>query len=147
MTILNSFKHNKKAICRHLHQFSDKFSSMINLRIKLLEELGDDLSESIKFDVGYYESRARCLLVTSDNLKLMYESYKTKEEIHLWCDANDDSSNDKTKKRKRESDEGSVDSIYQDLKQKHGDKYSIPQLRLWARMLHCSTHDSYDKPH
>ena len=52
---------------------------MINLRIKLIEELG---AENIKFDVGYYENRARCLLVTSDDLKLMCESYKTKEEIH-----------------------------------------------------------------
>ena len=39
-----------------------------------------------------------------------------------------------------------MDTIFRELKQKHTDKYSIPQLRLWARMISCSTHESYDKP-
>ena len=29
---------------------------MINLRMKILEELGDDLGGNIQFDVGYYEN-------------------------------------------------------------------------------------------
>jgi hypothetical protein len=117
--------------------------------MKILEELGDDLGDSIKFDVGYYENRtSRCLLVSSDDLKLLYEIFNGKDEIHLWCNASDDSSSSssKTKKRKRESDDENIDTIYQDLKEKHSDAYSIPQLRLWARMIQCSTHESYDKP-
>lgn len=28
----------------------------------------------------------------------------------------------------------------------HFDAYSKPQLRLWARMIHCGTHDDYNDP-
>ena len=64
----------------------------------------------------------------------------------MWCNGNEENSgHDKGKKRKRESDE-ELDTIFRELKQKHTDKYSIPQLRLWARMISCSTHESYDQP-
>lgn len=145
-------KHNKKPVSRYLHQFSGYFSSITNLKVLLLEELGEELSYSIKFDAGYFETRtAKCLLATNEDLRLMYEKLKG-VEINLWCSANDaasgaSSTGSKTRKRRRDSDdEDSVDTIYQDLKDKHGEKYSIPQLRLWARMIHCSTHDNYDKP-
>ena len=39
-----------------------------------------------------------------------------------------------------------MDDIYQDLSKKHADSYSVPKLRLWARMIHCGTHDSLEKP-
>ena len=28
----------------------------------------------------------------------------------------------------------------------HEDKYTIPQRRLWARTIHCGTHDSFETP-
>ncbi len=43
-------------------------------------------------------------------------------------------------------DEEDVDEHYKTLTNKHGDTYSVPQLRLWARTLHCGTHDSYEPP-
>lgn len=41
-----------------------------------------------------------------------------------------------------------MDSIYKELFKKHGDSgvYSCPQLRLWARMIQCGTHEDYDDP-
>ena len=111
---------------------------MINLRMKILEELGDDLGGNIQFDVGYYENRtSRCSLASSDDLKVLYNIFEGKDKKNLWCNASDGNSNSssKTKKRKRESDDENIDTIYRDLKEKHGDAYSIPQLRLWARML------------
>lgn len=37
--------------------------------------------------------------------------------------------------------------MYEELCEKHGDTlYSEPQLRLWARMIHCSTYDSRETP-
>ena len=42
--------------------------------------------------------------------------------------------------------EDSVDIIYDKLFSKHKDSFSVPQLRLWARMIHCGTHEDYDNP-
>ena len=154
VTILNSVKHNKKAVTRYLHHFNDRFHSVTDLRVRLLEELGDDLSGTINFDVGYYETRSsKCLVVTSEDLKQMYDKFRSQEDILLWCDAvscadGEKNSDAKGKKRKREPDKSSeeedVDTIYQQLKEKHKDKHSMPQLRLWARMIHCGTHDDYN---
>ena len=43
-------------------------------------------------------------------------------------------------------DEEDVDEHDKTLTEKHGDSFSVPQKRLWARTLHCGTHDSYDTP-
>ena len=34
-----------------------------------------------------------------------------------------------------------VDDLVSELKEKHGTKNTIPQLRLWARMINCGNHD------
>ena len=80
-------------------------------------------------------------------------------EIFLWCDGREepvDKHNDddmaKRKNRKSESavtarqDTGDLESIYSELQKKHGDSYSRPQLRLWARMIVSRTHDDLEEP-
>ena len=77
----------------------------------------------------------------------MYDIFKVSPEIPLWCDADQGGGSDRSRKcKKDEFDEDNVDTIYQELKKKHSNLYSVPQYRLWARMLHCDTHDSYDTP-
>ena len=39
-----------------------------------------------------------------------------------------------------------VDEHFKILTEKHGDTYSVPQRRLWARTIHCGTHNSHDTP-
>ena len=58
---------------------------MTDLQVYLLEELNGDLSSTINFDVGYYESRSSNLLVvTSDDLKqILYEHFKAQGDIQL----------------------------------------------------------------
>ena len=87
ITILNSPKRGKKAITRQLHHFDGKFRSVTDIKAHLMEELGEDVPNSIHFDVGYYEKPSiKSWLVTSEDLELMYASLKS-EEIPLWCDA------------------------------------------------------------
>ena len=50
------------------------------------------------------------------------------------------------KKTRRQEKEDEVETIFQNLHKKHNDEYSVPQLRLWARMVQCGTHDDYDNP-
>ena len=69
----------------------------------------------------------------------MYQCYKEGGEISLWCDSrqpNSESSETSTRKQdhpiptQRQEKEEQVDSIYHDLKEKHGNKYDNPKLRL-----------------
>ena len=71
----------------------------------------------------------------------------------LWCYGREDQSDDlhvgvKRKNgcdgifNKRQAKEEEIDVLFE----KHGDNYSNPQLRLWACMIICGTHDNLDSP-
>ena len=47
---------------------------------------------------------------------------------------------------KRQQLEAEVDSTVAEMKEKQGDKYSLPQLRLWARSIISGNHDSTEEP-
>lgn len=76
----------------------------------------------------------------------------------LWCDGKSDSpkdSSDGTRKRsspaelptsKRQQIEDEVQCHVTQLKEKHGTKYTVPQLRFWARMVTTKNHDGLDDP-
>ena len=79
--------------------------------------------------------------------------------IFLWCDgkeSDDGSDDEKTSRKKprrdthgpseRSEKEEELEDVFQKLKQKHESEYSGPQLRLWARMIICNTHDDMDNP-
>ena len=53
----------------------------------------------------------------------------------------DDSSSGHSKRQKREE----VDTVFDQLKEKHGSKYNTPHLRLWARMIANSLHDDFEE--
>ena len=56
----------------------------------------------------------------------------------------DDSSNGAPSKRQKKEDE--VDTVFKELKEKHDTKFSMTQLRLWARMVSNDLHDDLDEP-
>ena len=47
---------------------------------------------------------------------------------------------------KRQAREEEIDSIFRQLQESHDDAYSVPQLRLWARMVISGTHDDLETP-
>lgn len=47
---------------------------------------------------------------------------------------------------KRASKKEKIDTIVQQLRQIHEDKFTGPQLRLWARMRANGQHDDLDRP-
>ena len=82
----------------------------------------------------------------------MYKKTK-KDEICLCCDgiADEDSGDEletckKRKISKREQLENEVEENFKQLKNVHGGEYSIPLLRLWARVIANGHHDSLDEP-
>ena len=89
------------------------------MKVHLLEEFGDELPGTIRFDIGYYEKRStKCLIASNDDLNRMYETFKSSHEILMWCDG-DSAGSDKSRKRKRDSGEDdNLDTIYLELKEK-----------------------------
>ena len=79
------------------------------------------------------------------------------QKLSLWLQGlqDDEDSDDlePEKKRKKPSEllsrcqekEEEVEAIYSELRSKHND-YTVPQLKLWARMIQCGTHDDYEDP-
>ena len=94
--------------------------------------------------------------MSKKDLDCMYSKFKADSEILLWVEIVEDQDSDDLdepdRKRKKSSgstkkeEEDSVDAIYDKLFCTHKESFSVPQLRLWARMIHCGTHDSYEIP-
>ncbi len=152
---------NKKSdfIIRDVHHFSEKFATILDMKEKIMEEFEDELPETTDFKVGYFYGKqfAKRWIVTQEDLNAMYKTGKDK--ILLWADALVTASDGNTligQKRKcsdsysfvnkRQQIEAEVDSTVAELKEKQGDKYSLPQLRLWARSIISGNHDSTEEP-
>ena len=87
-------------------------------------------------------------LVSDRDVLSMYQKAK-KDDMFLWvevsaCDSDDDHAPVRKKRRKEKEDE--VEDIFDELKSMHKSDFTSPQLKLWAKMLYCGTHDKYDEP-
>lgn len=150
-------KRNKKSeFClRHLHDVTCKFDSVYVLRAKLIDILGDQIPNTLTFELGYYEGsqHSRVSLITKNDLDSMYRKYP-RGDITLWCFDEDESATCKRKREdsaaslasKRQKRQDDIDSEVEKLKEKHGTKWPVLKLRLWARLVVQGDHDSYDEP-
>ena len=128
---------------------------MSELKSCLIEEI-DEIQDHCGIDVGYFTKRPsdKIKLVRDADLTTMYAKFKTGSEIELWCDMNDEMPIGTKRKRKtitevpskRQTMEEEVDDAFRKLRDMHGTDYEVTQLRLWARMIQCGTHDSYEDP-
>ena len=143
-------------VVRELHNFRGRFHSVC-LRARLIEELMEQVPDSITFSVGYFEGahHRKAWIISQEDLHAMYNKYST-GPITLWCDGRVEEDGEAVGgrvKRKREEPssrrqekENKVHNVYQDLKKRHGDSFSTPQLRLWARMVTANLHEDLDTP-
>ena len=145
---------------RDVHQFHGKYTSIKDIKEKLKAEFKDHLPETDDFQIGYYlgKQSSKMWLVTEEDLKSMYENIG-KDNILLWSDAR--SSNPIMGQKRKASSESDptppstkrrlilheVDQIVTDLKDKHGtDKFTMPQLRIWAHMIDSGNYTNRDTP-
>ena len=128
--------------------------------MKLIEEFGESVPPTTDFQVGYFHGKqsAKHWMVTNDDLTLMYESIGTKKhEVLLWCDARSKELSrtsrgskkfaEATETRppsKRKIIEDDISETVSELKERHKSNYTMPQIRLWARMIASGNHDSFD---
>ena len=149
----------RKFTVRELHRFSGKLSSIEHIREVLSDELEEVPDENSKYNMGYFEGRhqTKRWLASVEDLNTMYKRFLPGSEIFLWCEGREgceDSPAISTKRKslsetsvnKRQAREEELDSIFKQLKEKHDDAYSSPQLRLWARMIVSGTHSDLDSP-
>lgn len=127
------------------------------MKVQLMEKLSEHVPDSINFSLGYFEgkqSKKRWICCLED-ITTMYAFFSPGSEILLWCDGKKSSEDDEhrsARKRKqevmtkREEKEEEVEGTYAALKERHGDKYDIPKLRLWAKMITSGFHDSTEEP-
>lgn len=118
----------------------------------------DHVPATTNFNVGYFlgKQSSKYWLVNQEDLELMYTTMK-KKDILLWCDARSESTTNEKKRKsqvehvepppsKRKLIEDKVDDTVEELKERHDDRYTLPQLRLWARMISAGHHESLDDP-
>ena len=129
-----------------------------------MEEFEELVPATVDFQLGYFHGKqsAKHWLGTNADLNLMYQAIGAKRELVLWCDARSEPQKNKdaakVSKRKSTEDtenrpptkrkqiEENVSDIVDELKLKHESKYTMPQMRLWARMIASGNHESLDDP-
>ena len=157
-------KKRSKFIVRQLHHFDGRFMSVNSIKQAFSDELGEEVPDvDSDYSVGYFEGRhqKKRWLANGEDLAIMYQIFKPGSEVFLWCDGRDEDSqissrnNSQTSSRnnsqessvnKRQAREEELDTVVKELKEKHEDNYTTPQLRLWARMIVSGTHDDMDDP-
>ena len=139
-----------------------------------MEEFEGLAPESVDFEVGYFsgkQSKKNWLLEDDDDIVQMYEKLN-KHSILLWCDrkqsvsADPPASQANSSNRKRSSSssqsypieetfplfskrlelETEVDDIVTTLQETHGNKFTTPQLRMWARYVQAGHYKDLQEP-
>ena len=154
---------NRKAVVRELYNYHDEFESIDAIQQKLKEEFSEHVAQGSSFSIGYFEGRhqTKRWLISLQDVEKMYEKLQGKPEIFLWSDGKDDSKTvtegdheDASHNRKRslettskwQEKEEEVEAMFCELKDKHSGKFSVLQLRLWARMVANGIHDALEEP-
>ena len=157
MKIINKSKKSEFITC-DMHGFDGRFESLRRLKLKLMEEFDDLVPSQVEFEVGYFSGKQskKHWLIGDDDLVQMYETVKNKSSIFLWCDRRTDSAQQRNCKRptsqtdapksKRYELEAEVDNIVTQLKEIHGDKFTAPQLRMWARYVQAGHYKDLEEP-
>lgn len=125
-----------------------------------MEEFDSLVPNSMDFDIGYYSGKQnkKHWLIEENDLKEMYDNMKKSQSVLLWCDRRMQGpqqlpeqkrkrcANQDAPKSKRFELEMEVDDIVTQLKDIHGDKFTAPQLRMWARYVQAGHYRDLVEP-
>ena len=127
------------------------------------------------FDVGYMIGSEVIRVRTEEDLKEMWGDIHKSSSTTLWCDgliddesgkssksskssrkrkyvaSDDDSDGEQSQstrpqKRKKVEKDEKVQEVVESLKSKHGTKYTVFQLRIWAELISSGLYTSTDDP-
>ena len=135
------------------------------LREEILEQLGKGVVKyDLSFDVGYFSGSHKIIFTEADKIRTEL-NHLTSKNKSLWCEGKsktlhsddfvkiDSDSEDEPpplKKRKKcsafDARVQRVDSLANELQEKHGSKYNKMQYKLWAEALDVDGHASKEVP-
>lgn len=148
--------HKSKYVTKVWHNVHDKFMSVSDLKQKALENFEDKLHSIEHLECGYFEKSAKRWIEHNKDLEAMYKAFEGRNcDITLWFSHETQLQHGTKRKNveshditpsKRVSREEAVDQITQELRDKHGEQFNSPQLRLWARMKLNGQHTSIEHP-
>lgn len=156
--IINPIR-KKDVVVRELRHFHGQFSSIIDLKVRLMEELEESVPQTTKFAIGYFVQSTKYWIYNEEDLKALYTT--SDNQITLWCDGREENCTESTPSRsskrrkksdehatKREEKEQHVEDLAKELQELHGDKLELSdtQYRLWARMIITGIHASKETP-
>ena len=122
------------------------------------------------FNLGMAQTGKKESLIVDEDLNVIYQHYKRKHDILLWCYRQEITPSGGRKSRKRPADASITDSddehpktiptkpkqnacsrklsevedIVKKLKDKHGASFSVEKYNAWAHMIHMGKHGSYE---
>ena len=138
-----------------LHNFHSKFDSVTSIRAHIKAEFSENVPQDNSFSVGYFNGKNKLWILNDQDVNGMYLVLRNDMEICLWCDGlecQDDEGTSITVKKSSKKEGSSIqkgqqlDDVFEELRKKHSKSYSIPLLRLWARVVTNGLHESMDKP-
>ena len=135
------------------------FSSLDGLK-QQLHQLNPHIRDKFGYITPGHGLKGKLNSITAEqDLLEMYSVYKNKHNILLWCYVG---AEDPKRKRpatttsskhaptaKRSSCESTINAVQQiveELKEKHGCKYTVERLNAWAHMINMGKHSSKDDP-
>ena len=131
-----------KHINKIWHGVSAKFDHTNEMKMKLIHDFEDRLPVLNDLEYGYIHKGSKRWIENDQDLEAMYKEFNCGDEITIWCEGRSSISRS-SRKRKGEDTEvvpstkqaDAIDELAHKLYEKHGESYSMPQLRLWARMV------------
>lgn len=155
----SEFQVRKWRVCKIFKTITSLTS---NLK-KSFEEIGGEKELSLGYvEPGHGYKGRQQWIHSDDDLHDMYQTYKKKKEILLWCylprekdcakrgrtqDGDDHSKSKRT--RCAESNEAKmkdVSEIITSLRSKHGNLFTPEQFHAWAQMIQIGKHESREEP-
>ena len=118
-----------------------QFEHANDMQMKLIHDFEGKLPD---LECGYLRKGSKRWIENDQDLEAMYKAFNYGDEITIWCEGRSpEPSSKRSRKRKGEEHEvtpstkqaDAIDELTHKLYEKHGESYSMPQLRLWARMV------------
>ena len=82
----------KDTIIRDMRKFKGRFKSIIDLKVRLIDEFEEQVPQSTTFSIGYFagHTSTKHWVYTEEDLRMMYINCAT-PDIMLWCDVRSES--------------------------------------------------------
>ena len=148
-------------------------SNSDKVRSYFVDQLCDQVSSTAVFDFGNFQGNKRVWVRNNEDLKEVHKLLKTNDShsVTLWCDgktdhrsakcsvsdfifSDSDGENDarlpksKSKKKRTRYEEKAerIEDVVDQLKEKHGNQYTLVQYRIWAETMESGQHSSVENP-